>query len=116
MKELKALRIDILESKSIGNCSNNGISARFNDILLLCDEGYIDVKGDEPNLCKVVKRNILGNEYMHVEPVANPNGIGWMAGGTFVYSSDSRFNKISNYPLALHDRCESQQLYDALSR
>lgn len=116
MSELKALRVSVLENKEIGNCSNNGISNRYDSILLICDEGYIDVKGDEPNLCKVVKRNLFGKEYLHIEPVTPPTGVGYMAGGAFAYSSDSRFNRISEYPLSIHDRCESQKLYDALSR
>lgn len=115
MSELKALRISILEDKVIGNCSNHGISERFNEILLICDEGYVDVKGDEENLCKVVRRNLFGREYLHVEPVKAPTGVGYMSGGTFVYSSDARFNRISEYPLSLHDRCESQELYNRLS-
>ena len=115
MSELKALRISILEDKRIGNCSNHGISERFDEILLICDEGYVDVKGDEENLCKVVRRNLFGREYLHVEPVKAPTGVGYMAGGTFVYSSDARFNRISEYPLSLHDRCESQELYNRLS-
>lgn len=115
MSELKALRISILEDKEIGNCSNHGISERYDSILLLCDEGYIDVTGDEENLCKVVRRNLWGKEYLHVEPVKAPKGVGWMSGGTFVYSCDARFNRISEYPLSLHDRCESQELYNRLS-
>ena len=112
---MKALRLNIYKDRG-GDCSNHGISEKFNDILLICDEGYIDVEGDEPNLCKLVVRNLFGNEYKHVEPVAKPKGVGWMAGGTIVYTCDSRFRRMSEYPLSLHDRCESQELYDALSR
>lgn len=113
---MRAISVSIYENKEIGNCSNHGISERFKNILIACDDGFIDVNGDEENLCKVVKRVIFGQEYVHVEPVAQPKGIGWMAGGSVVYSSDSRFNKISQYPLALHDRCESKEMYEALSR
>ena len=113
---MKALRINIYKNNG-SDCSNHGISERFNEILLVCESGYIDVNGDEPNLCKLVKRTLFGGrEYMHVEPVARPNGIGWMAGGTLVYSCDSRFRELSEYPLSLHDRCESQREYDELSK
>lgn len=113
---MRALPIDVFESKSIGNCSNHGISEKYDEVLLICDDGFIDVKGDEPNLVKVVVRNTFGRIYKHVEPVAKPDGVGWMFGGTLVYSSDSRFHAFSDYPLALHDRCESQKMYDELSR
>ena len=111
---MKALRVNIYKNNG-SDCSNHGISERYNDILLICEDGYIDVDGDEPNLCKVVKRHLFGKDYLHVEPVAEPNGLGWMAGGTVVYTCDSRFRNISEYPLVLHDRCESAELYEALS-
>lgn len=118
MRKAKALPIDIYESKSIGNCSNHGISERYNEILLLCEDGFVTVDLDDPpeNLCKVVERFLFGETYKHVEPVAKPSGAGWMAGGCYVGSSDSRFNRISRYPLSLHDRCESWEMYERLSR
>ena len=103
---------------NLGDCSNGGISSRFNDILLICDEGNVEIDEKNPpeNLCKLVKRNLFGEEYLHIEPVANPTGVGWMSGGTIIYSCDSRFRNMSRYPLSFHDRCESQELYDRLSR
>lgn len=111
---MKALRVNIYKHNN-GDCSNNGVSAHYNEILLICDEGYIDVKGDEANLCKVVTRNIFGKEYKHVEPVNGKHGAGFMAGGCYVATCDSRFARISQYPLALHDRCETWEQYEALS-
>lgn len=115
-KKLYALKCDIMKHKGT-DCSNGGISSKYNDVLVLCDEGYIEVNGDEPNLCKVVKRELWGEIYYHIEPIAKPNGVGWMSGGTVIYSCDSRFREMANgYPLSLHDRTESQELYDKLSR
>lgn len=42
------------------------------------------------------------------------NAVGPMFGGNFVYSSDSRFP--FDYPLGIHDRFESQEAYETLSR
>ncbi len=114
---MKALRLDILKYKGT-DCSNYGISNRYNEILLVCDEGNIEI--DETNLpenlCKIVEHRVFGEKvYAHVEPVAKPNGIGWMAGGCVVYTCDSRFRTKSMYPLCLHDRCESQEEYNILS-
>lgn len=110
----KALSVNIFKDRN-GDCSNGGISSKYDSILVLHDEGWIDVDMDNPpeNLCKLVKRNLWGETFYHVEPVAAPTGIGWMFGGSLVYSSDGRF---STGPLKLHDRQESQELYDALSR
>lgn len=113
---MRALPISIYEDKSIGNCSNNGISSRFREVLLICDSGFINIDENNPpeNLCKIVTRNIFGREHKHIEPVARPTGVGWMAGGSICYTCDSRFRELSQYPLCLHDRQETQEQYDAM--
>lgn len=61
-KIIKCISLDIYEDKQIGNCSNDGISNRFNDVLIPCEDGYITVDLDNPpeNLCKVVKDTSRG--------------------------------------------------------
>ena len=114
---MRALPLEIFKSH-LGDCSNGGISSRYKEILLICPQGHVEVDENNPpeNLCKLVERNIFGEVYKHVEPIAKPNGVGWMASGAIVYTCDSRFRDMSAYPLVLHDRCESQELYDMLSR
>ena len=111
---MRALPLGIYEEKGIGNCSNNGISSRFKEVLLICERGFIEVDENNPpeNLVKLVTRNLFGKEYKHIEPVARPTGVGWMAGGSLVYTCDSRFRELSQYPLSLHDRQETQEQYD----
>lgn len=111
---VRALSVEIFEGKLIGNCSNDGISSRFQKVLIQCEDGNVDVDLDNPpeNFCIIAER--CG--YKFVRPYANPTGIGWMAGGTLVYSCDSRFAEISEYPLSLHDRQETKELYDLLSQ
>lgn len=113
---MRALPVNIFEDKRIGNCSNHGISEDFCEILLLCDDGHIEVDLDNPpeNLCVYVKRTLFGKEADYVRPYADPEGVGWMNGGSIVYTSDSRFP--GNHPVCLHDRQESQEMYDILSR
>lgn len=105
--------------KHRGNdCSNGGISSRYNEVLLEHEDGWITFDENNPpeSLCKIVKRNLFGKTYLHIEPVAKPEGIGWMSGGCIVYSCDSRYSELTDgYPLVLHDRQESQQVYDALT-
>lgn len=113
---MKALRVNIYKHNG-ETFANGGISERFNEILLICDEGNVEVDGTEENLCKLVTRNLFGQVYKHVEPVNGKYGTGFMAGGSFVSSCDSRFHRIAgDYPLALHDRCETYEQYDRLSR
>ena len=115
---MKALPCEIYKSKKLGDCSNGGISSRYNEVLLLCEEGFIDVDRDNPpdNLCKVVTRDLGFTVHTHIEPVAKAKGVGWMAGGTLVYSCDSRFHRMcGDYALSLHDRTETQKEYDMYS-
>lgn len=116
---MKALSVEIFTS-SIGNCSNHGISSRFREILIPCEDGpiYVDEENPPENLCKIVKRDLGFCEHIHVEPWNKPNGAGWMYGGTVVDSSDSRWHRATgiNYPLHLHDRCESWEMNDIMSR
>lgn len=114
---MRALSLEIFKSH-FGDCSNNGISSRFREILLICPDGNVEVDEENPpeNLCKLVIRDLGFTTYVHAEPVAKPSGVGWMAGGTLVYSCDSRFRRMSEYPLVLHDRTETQKEYDRLSR
>ena len=107
---MKALPIQVYRSTNIGDCTNGGISSRFESLLLVHPEGFVSIDETNPpeNLVQLVKIETFGGEYMCIKPVAEPSGIGWMAGGNFAYSSDSRFNDLSKYPLSIHDRQESE--------
>lgn len=115
---MKALPISIFEDKSIGNCSNNGISNRYKQVLLICDEGYVTIDEENPpeNLVKLVVRKLCGREYKHLEPYkpVDKGCVGWMMGGSYAGCSDSRFRKLSDYPLPIHDRQETQEMYDSM--
>ena len=113
---VNAISVSVFKNPLYKGCANGGISERYDDVLLICEDGPLKVDLDNPpeNLCKVVERNIGGRVYRHVEPVENPTGLGWMAGGTFVSSSDSRFP--GDYPLSLHDRQETVAQYAICSR
>ena len=111
---MKALPIYVYKD-SLGDCTNNGISSKYNQLLLVCDEGFIDIDEKNPpaNLVKIVTRHLFGKEYKHIEPVARPSGIGWMSGGNIGYAIDSRFRELSQYPLSIHDRQETEEEYDS---
>ena len=109
----RALLVGIYENKAYGNCSNNGISAHFDHILLEHPRGPIEIDENNPpeNFCRVETRG----DYKFIRPVKKPEHLGWMNGGCICYSSDSRFHDISPYPLCFHDRQETQELYNMLS-
>jgi len=103
---MKGLIVGILEDKYIGNCSNAGISKTHKALVLVGDDipQVFEATDDMPAV-KLVRRNIGGVEYIHVQPVNNSDRA-YMAGGSFIYSTDSRFRSIISYPISLHDRVE----------
>ena len=114
----KGLICEIYESKDIGNCSNGGISSTNKEVLVVMKEGEGQVfeEDEKRPTVKIVRRIIDGEEYVHAEPINAPEGIGWMMGGSFIYSCDSRFrNYVNEYPIALHDRQETSEQNRLLS-
>ena len=87
---MKAISCAIYKDRG-GDCSNGGISSRFNEVLIAVPDGYIEVDGTEENLCEVGYISFGGRTHYFIRPVAEPEGLGWMAGGTVVYTPDSRF-------------------------
>ena len=102
------LHADIYESKAYGNSSNNGISARFKAVTIVNIDGPFEPSDDAP----AVELKWRG-DYPYLVLAEKPAGagVGPMAGGAFVYSSDSRFRRVSPGPVSLHDRYESASDY-----
>lgn len=115
---MRALPINVYRS-NMGDSTNGGISSKYDRLLLVCDEGFITIDEDDmpENLVKIVTRNLFGREYKHIEPVKRPDAdkVGYMSGGNLAYTSDSRFRRMSEYPLSIHDRQETQKQYDRYS-
>ena len=118
---MKALPVSVYRDTDGSDCTNNGVSSRFRELLVICDDGFINVDENNPpeNLCKVVKRHLFGRDIYHIEPVERPKGAGWMMGGNYAASCDSRFSRLCGDmygALSIHDRQESWEMYDRLSR
>lgn len=110
----KGLLVHVYRS-DLGDCTNGGLSGKFNTFVLIDDANPVfEATADMPAL-KLVRRMIGSTEYLHVEPVAEkPEGnVGYMSGGNFVYSCDSRFP--SKYPISVHDRSETVETYNRLT-
>jgi hypothetical protein len=109
----KGLICDVLRSSSYGDSTNGGVTARHNEVLLVgpgVDGPFEEDEAKRPTL-KLVRRNIFGRDYMHAEPLnqTEEGNVGWMAGGNFIYTSDSRFP--NQYPISVHDRQETARQY-----
>jgi len=100
---------------ALGDCTANGLTKRFDTLYLFAagtlDSEVIDFATDEEieldQCIRVVEReNPLYGSYAEV--VFKKSGH-YMAGGNFIYSSDSRYTGVAGvkFPLSVHDRCEA---------
>lgn len=109
---IHCLPVDVFRTH-YGDCTNGGISARFNTLLVYCPDGHVTFDSDkETPLNFVAVREIYGVQ--HIVPAriecnrvsARPGW--WMNGGNIANDCDSRFAELKGhyYPLCIHDRQE----------
>jgi len=120
---MKKLNAYIFKASAFKGCSNNGISDRYDDVVCyFLEDGEVieDIKEAEDNAVVFVPRMLWGEKHYIFEPVEEiPEGhLGYMAGGSYIGSCDSRFCELCGgfEILPLHDRTESWKQYEALSR
>ena len=125
-----------------GDCSNGGISSEVERVWVPCPDGHMTVgdlikselwKTKRTAVCTKVKRELWqGHISITLEPYTgdyespdsdmrdhtdSPGMTDFMMGGCFVWSSDSRFSReYGDRPVPLHDRRETWEQYNALSR
>lgn len=97
----------------LGDCTNGGISSGTNKLtvfarhLTFAQVAYYCLENKIPpaGVLKLVYREHIN--YVHAEPLINRHRQ-YMAGGNYIYSSDSRFKMLSGirYPVPIHDRAE----------
>lgn len=116
MTTRKGLLCSVYKNPLYKGCSNGGISSKVDHVVLI-GPGVPEIfePTDDCPAVKLVRRNIGGKEYLHAEPIEEGKEtlIGPMAGGSYIYTVDSRFPNL--YPISLHDRYETQKMYDSLT-
>ncbi len=111
---MSGMHVSTLRSKH--DCTIGGLSSKHDTFTLVNpDVPEIFKADDSAPALRLVRRTIGGHLYLHAEPVFNPapDAVGWMFGGNFIWSSDSRFP--NPYPIAMHDRQETRISYQHLS-
>ena len=107
-----------------GDCSLDGITSK-NTSLKICwnDEDIFELPEDFGDSDLVVKADKICGGMVTIRAFVIDKETktvkeGGMAGGNFIYSSDSRFPKLGDFsnPISVHDRFEPQWLSDILSR
>lgn len=120
---MKKMNAEIFKAKLFAGCSNNGISDNYDNVVcyfLEDGETVEDIKNAEDNAVVFIPRMLCGEKHYIFEPVKKvPEGyVSYMSGGSYVGSCDSRFIELCDgfEILPLHDRTETWQQYDMLSR
>ena len=98
---------------SLGDCTAGGVSSQGHDFQVFAPwlsfaqvvNHCLEEGTDLNQVLKLVYRENL--DYIHAEPVVM-RGKHYMAGGNFIYTSDSRFKELTGirYPVSIHDRTE----------
>lgn len=120
---MKAIGVPVFKNKAYASCPNGGITERFDTLLLVCDDGYIDIDENNPpeNLVIYVERCIGRRRCDYIRPFADPplNRTSYMSGGAYAASCDSRFSEMTGGmygAVPVHDRTETWEEYEILSR
>ena len=102
----KGMLVFVLRS-AIGDCTNGGVTSK-QDKFILVGPGIPEIfEAAEGEVYLTFEKMEIGNKtYYHAKP-SNANGKWIMAGGNFVYTSDSRMDIINGgHPISVHDRIE----------
>jgi hypothetical protein len=107
---MKGLSVSIYENKEYGSSSNNGISKHCKSCIITSKDFVISelfkATEDSPEVVIIKRDGRMYQDVIAVPRAVLESGKHYMFGGSFIYSSDSRFNAISKLPIKLFDRVE----------
>ena len=99
----------------LGDCTNGGASSRHKSIIVIEESDIEEAMKSNMDLDKVfvlVRRELWGENHWYLRQLIEPKGkIGPMMGGNYAEVSE-----VSQHLLPIHDRYETQEEYDVLSR
>lgn len=120
--------VHVYRTLAWSDSTNNGITAnnhtltlfwdcKREEALLYCQNPDNHVQAEKSLL--LVPRTLWGEDHMYAEPLLKPTGRIQVFGGNYIVG-DSAMPKYSGrtttMPIPVHDRFETQEEYDALSR
>ncbi len=109
---------------SFGDCSNGGLSSKYSNCYIECERGWIDEDKILDDAIVKLEKGAFGTIHLVPTKPIEKNCVGYMMGGCYVASSDSRFHELIKKTfgidfygaIALHDRTETYEDYELLSR
>ena len=126
--KINAIPVYVYRNARHGDCTNHGISAKYDELLVYCPEGHVKVDTDNlpENFAMLQLRHVFGTtviptvypaDWKDGKPVVR-GGKWYMMGGNYCATSDSRFNDMLNGmygAVAIHDRYETPEEYNLYS-
>jgi len=115
---MKGFTADIFKHEGRSCAGGSGISDLTDSVTIIDPRipAMYEPTPEAPGV-RIKVKNVFGTDYIYAVPLEKPEGMtGPMMGGSFIYCCDSRFRELSKYPIPLHDRFETQETYDLLSR
>lgn len=102
----RGLPAEVFRSE-LGDCTNGGISSEARELYILGCETSPFYPTDLRQCVTIEGSDVMGEHYVSVKPVVHRKRW-YMAGGNFLYTSDSRYKEITgiSYPVSIHDRYE----------
>ena len=94
---------------SLGDCTNNGLTSKKDSLYLyskITESNREQLDELEEDVLILIERTLFGKQSNYAVPYSIfKSGRQSMAGGNFVYTSDSRFPSAA--PISVHDRLEN---------
>lgn len=107
--QIKSGLIAYVLRDGLGDCTNRGISSERKELYIMTEEKYPFEPEDLRQCVGIEHRDCCGEAYVDAKPLHFPRRW-YMAGGNFLYTSDSRYKEITGirYPVSIHDRYEGR--------
>ncbi len=110
------------------DCTNDGVSSRLDSIEVFSADATnaqiaawcLKNRVRPSDVCRLNKRMLWGEKHYFIEPVKKPRHVlGPMFGGNYASTSDGTWAEMlgerTGRPLPIHDRFETQEMYNTLS-
>lgn len=107
--DIEACLMGYVYRSGLGDGTNGGISSERRELYILSKQKGPFEPEDIRECVYIERREVAGEAYINCRPIYFRRHW-YMAGGNFLYTSDSRFKEItgSRYPISIHDRYEGR--------